>query len=149
MQTLTTGTETTASFASPNIHPSYIQNVFSPMNHYLTKFAISYSLKSKRFQLNAFTLDYCDLQKYFTFMCNNKGPHKQWGKIAAISRYCLTGIVTNGIIQKILLHHIGLFCQLPFGIFKTILPMVLNLGFCPRIWVFNAFLVFLLRIWGF
>ena len=77
MQTLTTGTETTASFASPNIHPSYIQNVFSPMNHYLTKFAISYSLKSKRFQLNAFTLDYCDLQKYFTFMCNNKGPHKQ------------------------------------------------------------------------
>ena len=58
-------------------------------------------------------------------------------------------IVTNGIIQKILLHHIGLFCQLPFGIFKTILPMVPNLGFGPRIWVFNAFLVFLLRIWGF
>jgi len=52
-------------------------------------------------------------------------------------------VVLNGI-KKILLYHIDLFCVLRhhFGTLIMIWPKAPNLGFCPQIWVFNAFLGF-------
>jgi len=60
------------------------------------------------------------------------GPLKQWGKIAAIPRYCLIVLYMNGF-KKISLDDIDLFCKLRYfsGTFKMIWTVAPNPGFWP------------------
>ena len=113
------GPETTASFASPNIHPwLYVYNFFSPSHKQL----------SKSF-LNAFALDYCDLKikEFYSYL-------QHYGTNQAIRRNRSNfQVLLECIHLKMLLHHIDLLYKLRclFGTFKMIWPVAPNLAFCP------------------
>ena len=139
--------QTTASFASPNIHAwLYVYNFCSPRSHYyFIKFAVS--TLSESFQLNAFTLDYWELK--IKVLYTNVDTCGTTQATRRNSNSFLIVLLSMSFKKYYYITRSTSCVTLLVWYLQMIWPVAPNLGFCTRSGFSMPLWVFLLKVSGF